>query len=197
MAEESMYQNIQRVLQRIQTIKRRFGMMQTASIKNFQKIYDETLKKDTEIPDSVVQQKTQGSKEVSKKETIIKSASQKYQIPEALIKALIKQESNFNDTAVSKKGAQGLMQLMPDTADILGVTNPFNAEENIFGGTRYLREMINLYNGNLNKALAAYNAGPGRVKEDVPEIPETQNFVDAVLNYYRMFSNYNQGGGVQ
>jgi soluble lytic murein transglycosylase-like protein len=82
----------------------------------------------------------------------------------------------------------GLMQLMPETARSLGVEDPFDPEENIFGGTRYLVDLINLYEGNLNKALAAYNAGPQRVTTRVPNIPETRGFVDAVLHFYEDYS---------
>jgi soluble lytic murein transglycosylase-like protein len=122
-------------------------------------------------------------------DAVIKTASERFRIPESLIKAVIKQESGFNREAVSHKGAMGLMQLMPDTADALGVGDPFDMQENVFGGTRYLRELINLYGGNLNEALAAYNAGPDRVKEGVPEIPETKDYVKSVLDHYERYSS--------
>jgi soluble lytic murein transglycosylase-like protein len=81
---------------------------------------------------------------------------------------------------------------MPRTADLLGVENPYDAEENILGGTRYLRELINLYEGNLNRALAAYNAGPERAKGGIPDIKETKNFIDSVLRNYNRFSQYRE-----
>ena len=87
------------------------------------------------------------------------------------------------------------MQLMPVTAEVLGVENPFDIEENIFGGTRYLRELINRYDGNLNRALAAYNAGPQRVKGVIPNISETVNFIDSVLRNYETFSKYEDNEG--
>ena len=121
---------------------------------------------------------------------IIGEASRRFKIPEQLISAVIKQESDFDRTAVSHKGAMGLMQLMPGTADILGVEDPFNAEENILGGTQYLRELLNMYGGNLNKALAAYNAGPQRVGKDIPDIPETKDFIQSVLENYNTFSKF-------
>jgi soluble lytic murein transglycosylase-like protein len=121
-------------------------------------------------------------------ETTIEAAADRFSLPSALIRAVIKQESNFDPRAVSHKGAMGLMQLMPETAESLGVEDPFDPDQNIFGGTRYLVDLINLYEGNLNKALAAYNAGPQRVKTRIPNIPETRDFVDAVLHYYERYS---------
>jgi soluble lytic murein transglycosylase-like protein len=120
---------------------------------------------------------------------VIKTASERFRIPESLIKAVIKQESGFNREAVSRKGAMGLMQLMPGTADALGIGDPFDAQENVYGGTRYLRDLINLYGGNLNEALAAYNAGPDKVKNGVPDIAETKDYVQSVLDHYERFSS--------
>jgi soluble lytic murein transglycosylase-like protein len=116
---------------------------------------------------------------------IIHEASERYNLPPSLIKAVIRVESNFNPTATSPKGAQGLMQLMPKTAADLGVSNPYDIEENIWGGTRYLSLMLEKFNHSLPNALAAYNAGPGRVEkfQTVPPIRETQNFVrDVCIN---------------
>lgn len=116
-------------------------------------------------------------------EKSIQEASRKYDLPEALIRSVIRHESNFRTDAVSRAGAQGLMQLMPDTAKALGVKNPFDARQNIDGGTRYLRQMVDLFDGDLEKALAAYNAGPGRVKQynGVPPYRETRAYVNRVL----------------
>lgn len=118
---------------------------------------------------------------------IINSTSEKYNIAPSLIKAVIEVESNWNSQAVSKKGAQGLMQLMPATSKSLKVRNPFNPEENIEGGAKYLKSLLDKYNGDLSLALAAYNAGPHRIDKfgGVPPIPETQQYVKKVLGLYR------------
>ena len=124
-------------------------------------------------------------------DTYIKRSSKRYRIDPNLIKAVIKAESGFNRTAVSSKGAQGLMQLMPETARELNVMDPFHPGQNIEGGTRYLRYLLDTFNNDLTLTLAAYNAGPTLVKRvnRVPRIPETINYVKQVLAYYQSFGN--------
>lgn len=122
---------------------------------------------------------------------IIEDAAKRYNVPFPLLKALIKAESDFDPSALSRSGAQGLMQIMPGTARELGVSNPFDPEESITGGARYLRKLLTMFNDKLPLALAAYNAGPGLVSRSncIPPIQETQNFVQKVMNYYRIFKN--------
>lgn len=116
----------------------------------------------------------------------IQEAASWYSLDPALLKAVILAESWYNSQAVSSKGAKGLTQLMPGTAREMGVRNPFSPRENIFGGARYLRMQILAYQ-DISLALAAYNAGPGRVRDRVPNIPETTKYVRKVLYYYNYF----------
>jgi len=124
-------------------------------------------------------------------EGLIQQASEKFNVDPSLIKAVIKAESDFDYQAVSTKGAQGLMQLMPETAEDMNVADPFNPEENIFGGTRYLSLMLERYEDDKYLALAAYNAGPERVEEykGIPPFNETRQFIERVLNYYEAYLN--------
>ena len=129
--------------------------------------------------------------DVKKFDQIIISAAKKHKIDPALIKAVIKAESNFNHQAISPVGAQGLMQLMPATASQMQVEDVFHPGKNIEGGVRYLSYLLHLYRGNLTLALAAYNAGEGAVTKynnQVPPYRETQNYVKRVLSYYQSFS---------
>jgi len=119
---------------------------------------------------------------------LITAAAQRNGLPSALVKAVIATESNFNPRAVSRKGALGLMQLMPETAQDLGVDDPLAPQQNVLGGTRYLRELLDRF-GSVSHALAAYNAGPGNVDRygGVPPFPETRQYVARVLAYYRHY----------
>lgn len=122
---------------------------------------------------------------------LIHRTARLHRLPPALVKAVIRAESNFDPAARSHKGAIGLMQLMPRTAQAMGVDDPWHAGENVRGGTRYLRSMVNRY-GDYRLALAAYNAGPRAVDRygGVPPYQETQEYVRRVLSYYRKYDGH-------
>jgi soluble lytic murein transglycosylase-like protein len=129
-------------------------------------------------------------------DTLIVRHSQTHGIDPSLVKAVMKAESNFNPNAISHKGAQGLMQLMPDTARLMKVVNPFDPDENIRGGARYLKFLEDTFQGNVELMLAAYNAGPSRVVEhrmNVPPIEETRNFIKRVKYYYNKLKKPHEG----
>lgn len=121
---------------------------------------------------------------ISRFDNIINEAARKFGIKSTLIKALIRQESAGNPKAVSDKGAKGLMQLMDSTASMLGVTDPFNPAQNIMGGARYLSQLMKRFGGDLVKAIASYNAGPGAVEKynGIPPYPETRKYVRNVMS---------------
>jgi soluble lytic murein transglycosylase len=117
----------------------------------------------------------------------IREASELYSVSYPLLKAIIKAESDFNPRAVSKKGALGLMQLMPENVKAMRISDPFDPWENIMGGARYFRKMLDRFEGKLSLSLAAYNAGPTTVERynhKIPPYKETENYVEKVLKYY-------------
>jgi soluble lytic murein transglycosylase-like protein len=120
---------------------------------------------------------------------IIKKAADRYEIDPALVKAIIMAESNYNPRAISKVGARGLMQLMPATAEALGVEDCFNPEHNIHGGVRYLRQLLDRFDGNIEFALAAYNAGSRKVRKynGIPPYRATQIYIEKVFVYYERY----------
>ncbi|OED35563.1 hypothetical protein AB833_29700 [Chromatiales bacterium (ex Bugula neritina AB1)] len=122
-------------------------------------------------------------------DSTIRRYAREYRVDSKLVKAVVKNESCFDRKAVSSAGAEGLMQLMPPTAKSLGVTDSFNAEQNLRGGIQYLSELMAMYDNNLRLALAAYNAGPGTVKkyDGIPPYPETQRYVEKVMKSYKLY----------
>ncbi len=123
-------------------------------------------------------------------ESLIVDAARKHRVEPNLVKAVIKAESDFNHRAVSRKGARGLMQLMPATAYRFSVGNSFDPWSNIEGGVRYLRHLLDLFQGNLELALAAYNAGEGavaRYNNTVPPYPETRTYIQRVVRYLERY----------
>ncbi|UCF94376.1 MAG: lytic transglycosylase domain-containing protein [Desulfobacterales bacterium] len=122
---------------------------------------------------------------------LISNASKDFGVAFPLLKAIIKAESNFNPRAVSKKGAKGLMQIMPQNFELLDIEDPYDPSQNIMAGARYFKQLYDRFNGKLALTLAAYNAGPDAVEryQDIPPFQETENYVKKVLEYYQKFKN--------
>lgn len=154
-----------------------------AAAKEFKNILDEKISQD-KPENSIDKISFKNSRENI--ENLIEKYAQKNNLDPDFIKAVVKQESGFNPDAKSKCGAMGLMQLMPQTAKGLGVVDAFDPEQNIEGGVKYLKSMLNRFNNDPKLALAAYNAGPGAVQKygDIPPYKETQNYVKNILASY-------------
>jgi soluble lytic murein transglycosylase-like protein len=130
---------------------------------------------------------------------LIYASSERYGVDPALVRAVVKAESNFNVAALSRKGAQGLMQLMPDTARLYNIIDAFNPTENIEGGVQHLRLLLDKYRGDLQLTLAAYNAGIQAVEKyrGIPPFAETKEYVKRVLNFHQRYSKNSQLAVIQ
>jgi Rod binding domain-containing protein len=155
-------------------------------IKNRPAIKD-VVKKKSNSDSNAVKPSTSAAERLKKYEPIIKEASSKHGVPVNLIKSIILTESAAKENAVSKADAKGLMQLMDSTAKEMGVRNSLSPAQNIYGGTKYIAQMLKEFDGDLEKSLAAYNAGPGNVKKykGIPPFNETQNYVTRVMGYLK------------
>lgn len=164
-------------LQRISTIEQQFQKLSGTVDKDFQSILDA---KSSDYGEDV------SNEEVN---NLINEYSAKNGLDADFVRAVVKQESGFNEHATSHCGAKGLMQLMPGTAKSLGVENPYDAEDNVRGGTKMLAGLLKTYGGRKDLALAAYNAGGGAVKKygGIPPYGETQRYVKNVLNIYNRY----------
>lgn len=147
------------------------------------------LSMDVPVDSPALVQASRSYTDTSWLDPIISKASRKYGVDVGLIRAVIKAESDFNPQAVSHAGACGLMQLMPATARSLGVNDSFDPEQNVMGGTRFLKDMLQRYNGNVDSALAAYNWGPGNVDKRPDHLPrETREYLARVKQLYASYS---------
>jgi len=188
----SIYNRINAIQMRMQEVQARFGSVQTPAVSMppmAQRTSPTSGTSFAQLLGSMSQEPGAGTAAGGDYSACIRNASQRWGVDESLIRAVITQESGGDAQATSHCGAQGLMQLMPETAKSLGVTDPYNPEQNIMGGARYLRSMLDRFKGDVSLALAAYNAGPGAVQQygGVPPYAETQNYVASVMSHYRRY----------
>lgn len=192
--------DMNKVQQRITQIEDRFNIKHFApqNVVDFQQTLTKQLKNETDGSENINTKKNITGRAANSSSTreesapgaiadLIQKSAAKYGIDARLLSAVAEAESNYHPDAVSSAGAVGVMQLMPDTAAALGVADPYDARQNIDGGAKYLKELLNDFGGNVRDAVAAYNAGPQAVKEynGVPPYGETQNYVDHVLDLYQ------------
>ena len=176
--------NVTRVLSRIEEINRQLMpemYQQTAPLKSkFVDVLNDVNRAGRRAKASAISGKTS----YTELQDVIDRCAEKYNIDNELIRAMIQVESGWNTDAVSNKGAQGLMQLMPRTAAMLGVNDPFDPIQNIEGGVRYISDLTDKYRGDVEKALAAYNAGPARVDSgNIPDV--SKRYVKNIMSIYR------------
>ncbi|MCS7234195.1 MAG: lytic transglycosylase domain-containing protein [Synergistetes bacterium] len=187
---------LKKVIKRIEEIRSNFSELSRFHQKvkkaekapSFREVYFKEMEKVEDFDKGRIERKEEVPLKMSSSiERIVNRASGIYDIDPDLVMAVISVESNFNPRLVSPKGAMGLMQLMPDTAREMGVSDPFDVEENIMGGVKYLRYLSEKYNGDLELTLAAYNAGPAAVDKygGIPPYKETQDYVKKVLSIYK------------
>jgi soluble lytic murein transglycosylase-like protein len=175
-----------------------YGYVDDRGVYHFTNIMPVGKKYKTIIPDQNAQNATvmMPDRDNGNYDNLIMHHSTMHGVDPLLVKAVMKAESNFNPYALSPKGAQGLMQLMPDTAKLMRVDNPFDPDDNIKGGTKYLKILDDMFQGNMELMLAGYNAGPNRVLEHnmkVPPIEETKTFIKRVKEYYKKIKKPNEG----
>ena len=176
-------ESVLNIMERIGSIKDKMNRYFSSDLKKPDK--NSAVDGQFAIKESLESKKKDPLKQKFSFDRYIDEASKKHKVPRELIGAIIERESDFNPRAVSKKGAMGLMQLMPQTVKEMGLSDPFKPRDNILGGTGYFKQMLARYEGDIVRALAAYNAGPSNLKNDkVPDFLETKNYIKNVLDSY-------------
>jgi len=174
--------NINRILSRIDEINRQFNLYQQPDAAQVKSRFVDVLNDVEKIKSK--SKNISGKTSYNELKSVIDECAEKYNVDNELIRAMIQVESGWHTDAVSNKGAQGLMQLMPRTAAMLGVEDPFDPEQNIEGGVRYISDLADKYRGDIEKALAAYNAGPARVDSgNIPDV--SKRYVKNIMAIYR------------